>query len=63
MSKTCSYEQIASNWDLWCEYVDTNAETDIDEFQRLTTDEKVAIQVDCFGPDEYQSDTEAIANA
>jgi len=56
MSKQHSYEQIAIDYELWCEYVDTNATMTKTEFDKLSVAEKVAIQVDTFGPEEEQKD-------
>lgn len=43
-----TYEQIAQNWNLWNEYVNTDATMTRKEFDALTTDEKVALQVAAF---------------
>jgi hypothetical protein len=52
MDSKYTNEQIAENFDLWCEYFDTNAMMTEDEFDELTTDEKVAMLIAAFGPEE-----------
>jgi len=49
MSKQYTYEQIAENFRLWQEFVDTGAEMTEEEFDAMTTEEKVRIQVEAFG--------------
>lgn len=49
MSKQYTYEQIASDYELWCEYVDTHATMTEEEFNNLSEEEKVAMQEDMFG--------------
>jgi hypothetical protein len=49
MSQQYTYEQIAENFRLWQEFVDANAEMTEEEFDAMTTEEKVRIQVEAFG--------------
>lgn len=49
MSSQYTYEQIAEDFRLWGEYFDTNAEMTEDEFNALSTEEKVQMQVEAFG--------------
>ncbi|MDP5916574.1 hypothetical protein P3863_05740 [Pseudomonas aeruginosa] len=49
MSNQYTYEQIAENFALWGEFVDPNAEMTEEEFNSLSTEEKVAMQVEAFG--------------
>lgn len=49
MMSTHTYEQCATNWNLWQEYVDTNATMTREEFDALSIAEKVAMQVEAFG--------------
>jgi len=54
MSNEPTYAQIANDWDLWAEYVDPAATMTQAEFDALTISEKVALQTDCFGPEEWE---------
>ncbi len=56
MSKQYTYEQIANDYNLWGEYVDTAATVSEDEFEQMTTEEKVEMQVEMFGADEKEED-------
>lgn len=49
MSTQHTYEQIAEDFRLRGEYMDPNAEMTEEEFQALSTEEKVAMQVEAFG--------------
>lgn len=49
MSANHTYEQIAEQYSLWIEYVDPNAEMTEEEFNAMSTEEKVALQVEAFG--------------
>lgn len=49
MSTKYTYEEIADDFRLWGEYMDPNAEMTEEEFQTLSTEEKVAMQVEAFG--------------
>jgi hypothetical protein len=46
-----TYHECAENWELWAEYVDPDGTTTRTEFDAMTTDEKIQICVDCFGPE------------
>lgn len=46
-----TYEEIAKNWSLWIEYVDPNGEMTKEEFDALSVEEKIEIQVAAFGPE------------
>lgn len=56
MAKNYSYEQIAEDFELWGEYVDPNATMTEQEFDELSTDDKVKMQEEMFGKDESESD-------
>lgn len=47
-----TYTEIANNFALWNEFVNTDATMGRDEFDALTTEEKVALQVEAFGPEQ-----------
>ena len=55
MSKR-TYEQAAESYELWTEYVDPNATMTEEEFDELSTKEKIQIQIDCFGQEETEDD-------
>lgn len=55
MSQQHTYAEIAANWTLWNEFVNTGAAMDRDEFDALTIEQKIRLQVDAFGP---EADTE-----
>ena len=46
-----SNKEIATDYELWCEYVDPNNEMEEDEFNLLSIYEKLEIIEDCFGKD------------
>lgn len=46
-----TYVQIAANFNLWEEYVDPDASMDQTEFDSLTLEQKVEIQIEAFGPE------------
>ena len=56
MSKQYTYEEIASNYQLWAEYVDPHATMTEKEFNRLSVAKKVKIQEDIWGPEEDEED-------
>ena len=59
-----TYEEIAKNWSLWIEYVDPNGEMSQEEFDSLSVEEKIDIQVAAFGPEKSKkiiTHAEAIA--
>lgn len=47
-----TYTEISENWTLWNEYVNADATMDREEFDALTTEQKVALQVEAFGPEQ-----------
>jgi hypothetical protein len=57
MSKQHTYEQIAESFTLWADYVDPNATMTEEQFNQMTTEEKVEMQVEIFG--EEDSDEKA----
>lgn len=59
MSRNHSYTKVANDYELWGEYVDPHATTTEEEFDNLSEEEKVAMQVEMFGKDENdESDDE-----
>lgn len=46
-----SYDEIAKDFTLWQEYVDTDGVTSKDEFDAMTIEQKVQLQIDTFGPE------------
>lgn len=46
-----TYAEIAADFRLWAEYVDPDATTTEAEFNAMSIDEKVALQVQAFGPE------------
>lgn len=46
-----TYEQIANDFALWMEYVDPNATMTEEEFEAMSVEQKIALQVECFGPE------------
>ena len=52
MDDVLTYAAIASDWNLWAEYVDPEATMTEAEFDALPIEEKMAIQTDCFGAEE-----------
>jgi len=53
-----TYEQTAEDYELWCEYVDPEGTMTEAEFDELSTEEKIQIQIKCFGKEEKVSDEE-----
>ena len=49
MSSQYTYEQIAEDFRLWGEYMDPNDEMTEAEFDALSTEAKVRMQVEAFG--------------
>lgn len=58
MSNKYTYAQIAGDFRLWCEFFDTGAEMTEAEFNALTIDQKVELQVKAFGPEMVEADDE-----
>ena len=44
-----TYEQIAQNYDLWLEFVDTDGNMSRETFDATPVNELVAIMIDMFG--------------
>ncbi len=51
MNAQVTYTEIATDWSLWNEFVNTDATMSRDEFDSLTTEQKVDLQVEAFGPE------------
>lgn len=51
-----SYEEVATDYELWCDYVDPGATMTEEQFDEMTTEEKVQMQIECFGDEEQQSE-------
>ena len=56
MSKHYTYEEIAESYGLWCDYVDPMATMTEEEFNELSTEEKIKMQEDMFGKEENDND-------
>ena len=54
MTKT--YAQVAADWNLWNEFVNTDATMTREEFDALTVEQKVALQVEAFGKEEESAE-------
>ena len=44
-----TYNEIAANWALWCEYADTGAEMEREEWESMPVTERLDLIVGCFG--------------
>lgn len=51
MAEKHTYAEIAADYQLWVEFVDTGAAMTEAEFDALSIDRKVALQVEAFGPE------------
>lgn len=49
MTATRTYQQTASDWSLWREFVDTDATMTREEFDALSVEAKIALQIEAFG--------------
>lgn len=47
MAMTYTNEQIANDFTLWSQYVDPNATTTREEFDRMTVEERLAVMAEC----------------
>ena len=56
MSRKHSYAEVANDYELWGEYVDPDATMKEEEFDNLSEEEKVAMQVEMFGKEEGDND-------
>lgn len=63
MSKHYTYEEIAESYGLWCDYVDPMATMTEEDFDNLSTEEKVKMQEDMFGKDDDNDDNDDDDNA
>lgn len=54
MSQKHTYAEIASDWNLWNEFVNTGAEMSREEFEVLSLEAKIALQVQAFGPEQSE---------
>lgn len=54
MNNPPTYEQTACGWGLWCEYVDPAGIMTEQEFDAMPIQEKIALQIACFGDEEAQ---------
>jgi len=52
-----SYLEIARDFDLWQEYVDTNAVMTEVDFNALSDEEKIDILTEFFGPEQEMADS------
>lgn len=46
-----TYAEIASSFELWQEFVDANGVTTRQEFDAMTTTDRIAAQIEAFGPE------------
>lgn len=46
-----TYTEIANDYTLWIQYVDASATMTREEFDAMTQEQKVDIQVEAFGPE------------
>lgn len=49
MSSQFNYTEIATDYSLWIQFVDTDATMTEAEFDALTVEQKVNLQVEAFG--------------
>jgi len=60
--KTYTYQECAENFEIWAEYVDPDGTMTREEFDEMTTENKIQICVDCFGKEKikvnYQDDSD-----
>jgi hypothetical protein len=47
-----TYQEFAENWELWMDYVDPGATMTKEAFDEMSTEEKIKLCVECFGPDD-----------
>lgn len=59
-----TYAEIANSFALWMEYVDPSGHDTQEKFDSMSTEEKIAFQEKCFGPEasintyDYATDSE-----
>jgi hypothetical protein len=49
MSQQHTYAEIANNWALWNEFVNTDGTMTREEFEAMSEADKVSLQVEAFG--------------
>lgn len=59
MNSQPTYEEIASNFELWGERCDPDATMTKEAFDSLTVEQKIDMQIEMFGEEEEVADTEA----
>ena len=52
MDNDPTYEQTANSWGIWAEYVDPEATMTEQEFDAMSTQEKIELQTEIFGVEE-----------
>lgn len=52
MSNQHTYAEIAADWALWNEFVNVDAAMSREEFDSLTIEQKVSMQVEMFGAEQ-----------
>ncbi len=52
MSHQFTYAEIANNWALWIECVDPVVSMTLEEFDAMTTEQKIDLQVEAFGSED-----------
>ena len=53
---TPTIKEMASNFQVWAEYVDPAAVVEEEEFEKMSVEEKVRIIESVFGPEEPEED-------
>ena len=61
MDDVLTYAAIASDLNLWGEYVDPEATMTEAEFEAMSVEEKIAVQIECFGEERLTPCCEAVA--
>lgn len=51
MTRTYTYAEIAADYRLWMEYVDTAGIDTKADFDAMDTEQRIAIMANCFGPE------------
>lgn len=52
--KSKKIQEIAQSWNLWCEYVDTNATMTREDFDAMSIQDRVEFIRICFGDDQEE---------
>ena len=58
MLENPTYLQIASDYDLWEEYIDRDGHTKPHHFARMKIQTKINILIECLGPEQIEDDEE-----